>query len=182
MKLLPDNFRVYGDTVYLRPILMEDTNMLLSWRNSPYVVNNFFYRVPVSREEHINWMKNKVAIGTVYQYIVCLKSDDTPLGCVYLQHYEESDNSMESGVFMCEKTPKGRGIGTEAVKLLNFEVAFKELKLSKTYARVIDQNIGSLKLHEKAGFKEVSREPEKIVPTGEIVTAVSYELNNPGIQ
>lgn len=182
MKLLPDNYRIYGDLVYLRPILMEDTDMLLEWRNSPYVVNNFFYRVPISREEHINWMKNKVAQGLVYQYIVCLKSDDTPVGCVYLQHYEDGANSMESGVFMSERTPKGQGIGTEAVRLLNYEVAFKELGLNKTYARVIDQNIGSLKLHEKVGFEEVSREPDTVVPTGEQVIAVAFELNNPKIQ
>lgn len=182
MKLLPDSYRVYGDHVYLRPVLMEDTDMLLEWRNSPYVVNNFFYRVPVSKEEHIYWMKNKVLKGTVYQYIVCLKSDDSALGCVYLQHYEESDNSMESGVFMSERTPKGQGIGTEAVRLLNYEVAFKELDLDKTYARVIDQNIGSIKLHEKAGFKEISRELDSIVPTDEQVTAVTFELYNPRIQ
>lgn len=182
MKLLPDNYRVYGDNVYLRPILMEDTDMLLEWRNAPYVVNNFFYRVPVTKDEHINWMRNKVAKGSVYQYIVCLKSDDSPLGCVYLQHYEEADNSMESGVFMSEGTPKGKGIGTEAVRLLNYDIAFGELGLSKTYAKVIDENIGSLKLHEKAGFREILREPEKIVPTGEMVTCVTFELNNPKIQ
>lgn len=177
MKLLADDYKVFGNKVYLRPISMEDTDMLLEWRNAPYVVNNFFYRLPISKEEHILWMKNKVCKGLVYQFIVHLKDDDMPVGCVYLQHYNEADNSMESGVFMSENAPKGQGIGTEAVKLLNYEIAFRELGLSRTIARVIDYNAGSLKLHEKAGFIEISRERETLYPGNEVVTAVTFELN-----
>lgn len=178
MRLLTDDYRAIGEKVYLRPIRMEDTDMLLSWRNAPYVMENFFYRLPISKEEHIAWMKNKVNKGAVYQFIVCLKNEDTPVGCVYLQHYNESDASMESGVFLSENAPKGQGIGTEAVKLLNFEVAFKELGLNRTIARVIDYNEASLKLHAKSGFTEIKRDMEKLYPDGKDVVAVTFELLN----
>lgn len=179
MRLLPKDYRAIGEKVYLRPISEEDTDMLLSWRNSPHVMENFFYRLPVSKEEHLDWLKNKVNKGIVYQYIVCMKNEDNPVGCVYLQHYDETDNSMESGVFLDEEAPKGQGIGTEAVNLLNYEVAFRELRLNKTIARVIDHNQGSLKLHTRVGFVEIKRDIEKLYPSGEEVVAVTFELTNP---
>ena len=53
--------------------------------------------------------------------------------------------------------------------------AFETLKLSKTYARVIDTNKASLNLHIKAGFKEISRSSDRVIPTGDEVTAVTFE-------
>lgn len=166
--------KIFGDRIYLRPITIDDTEKVLSWRNSPYVVNNFFYRLSISEEEHNNWIENKVNKGLVYQFVVHLKDTDEEIGCVYLQHYEAVDNSMESGVFMSEDAPKGQGLGTEAVKLMNDKVAFEMLGLSKTVARVIATNSASLRLHEKAGFNEISREKEKLIPSGEIVECVTF--------
>lgn len=178
MRIIPENFRIYGDRIYLRPITIADTKMVLSWRNSPYVVNNFFYRLPISEEEHSDWIENKVNKGLVYQFVVHLKDTDEEIGCVYLQHYEAFDNSMESGVFMSEKAPKGKGLATEAVKLMNDCVAFEMLGLSRTVAKVIATNIGSLRLHEKAGFEEISREKAKIIPTEECVECVTLFCPN----
>jgi len=177
MKPLDDSYRLVGDRIYLRPITIDDIGDLLFWRNAPFVVNNFFYRNPISYEEQVNWINNKVKTGEVFQFIVCLK-DDAPVGCVYLQHFDEKAGAMESGVFMSVNAPKGQGIGTEAVSLMNREFAFKTLKLNKTFARVIDGNIGSLRLHEKAGFTEIGRCEDTIIPTGEKVTSVEFELIN----
>lgn len=176
MEPLDKDYRLYGERVYLRPITVEDTDMVLGWRNDDFVVSNFFYRKSISREEHLNWIENKVNKGLVYQFIVCMKDTDEPIGCVYLQHYDESDNSMESGVFMSRTMPAGLGLGTESVKLMNEEFAGKVLKLSRTMARVLDSNTASIKLHLKAGFFEKSRETVEIVPSGVSEPAVTFEL------
>lgn len=178
MKPLSDDYRLTGEKLYLRPITFDDIDMVLSWRNSDYVMKCYFYRVPISYDGQHAWISNKVKSGEVFQFIVCL-NDDTPVGCVYLQHYNEADNSMESGVFMSPDAPKGCGIGTEAVSLMNNAFAFDYLKLNRTTARIIDTNTGSIRLHEKAGFKLINRTTESIVPTGEIVDALEYELMNP---
>lgn len=175
MKAFSDDFRVYGERVFLRPITRNDTRKILAWRNATYVVNNFFYRLPISEEEHTDWLVNKVEKGIVYQFVVHLIDTDEEIGCVYLQHYEAPNNSMESGVFMSEDAPKGQGLGTEAVKLMNDKVAFEMLGLSRIFARVIATNIGSLRLHEKVGFREISREKERVIPSGEIVECVTFE-------
>ena len=42
----------------------EDTDVVVRWRNEKIVVENFIYRKPISKEEHLNWLKNK-SIKTV---------------------------------------------------------------------------------------------------------------------
>lgn len=178
MKPLNDDFRINGERLYLRPITVDDIDMLLKWRNAPYVSDNFFYRKPISHSEQEAWINNKVKGGEVFQFIVCL-NDDTPVGCVYLQHYDSASNSMESGVFMSEEAPRGVGIATEAVSVMNYDFAFKYLNLSTTFARVIDTNIGSLRLHEKAGFIKTKEEECEIIPDGYYVNSIEFELKNP---
>lgn len=173
-KPLDKGYRLEGKTLYLRPVMADDTPMVLSWRNAEFVRRKFFYRSEVTESDHENWLENKVAKGLVFQFIVCLKEGDKPVGSVYLQHYEASDNSMESGLFMAEDMPAGRGIATEAYGLLTTEFA-KELGLSKLNARIIAENTASIRVHEKCGFIPAGTTEETIVPTGERVVAVNME-------
>lgn len=176
-KPLEKAFRLSSERLLLRPITKEDTDMVLGWRNASYVRDNFFYRIPITREQHLSWLHDKCETGLVFQFVVCVIEDgkNEPIGSVYLQRYNEADDSLESGVFFDENAPKGKGYATEAVELMN-KFAFETLGVSKTIARVIATNGPSLRLHERAGFKEVSREVEKIVPDGDEVTAVTFEL------
>ncbi|MCQ2522725.1 MAG: GNAT family N-acetyltransferase [Lachnospiraceae bacterium] len=176
----PDKeLRIYGNEVYIRPITVEDTDMVLGWRNSKRTVENFFYRKPISREEHLDWIENKVNKGLVHQFVVCSIKDDTPMGVVYLQHFDENANKMESGVFMSENAPSGRGIATEAVKLLVYDYGFKVLGLHKQFARVLGSNEASKRLHIKAGFKEEGYATDDMFLDGKYVDVVTYGVINP---
>lgn len=169
--------RLGSQRLYLRPITIEDTDMVLSWRNSEYVRNNFFYRLPISKEEHIKWVTEKCDKGLVFQFVVVEKETDLPIGCVYLQRYNPEDDSLESGVFFSEGAPKGKGYATEAVKIMN-EFAFSTLKVSKTIAEVISTNEASMKLHKKAGFEVLSNSLGTIIPTGEKVEKTTFVMNS----
>ena len=109
---------INGNRIYLRPITADDTAMVLSWRNSDRTVRNFYYRKPITEEEHLKWLTGKVGTGEVWQYIVILKETDAPIGCVYLQHIDPATLTGETGVFFSEDAPAGQGLATEAVKLL----------------------------------------------------------------
>lgn len=176
----PDkNLKIYGQNVYIRPITVEDTKDVLEWRNCERTVKNFFYRKPISEKEHLDWIENKVNKGLVHQFIVCGKDDEKPMGVVYLQHYDEEANKMESGVFMSESVPAGKGIGTEAVRLLVYEYGFKVLGLHKQYARVLGTNEASKRLHIKAGFEEEGYAKDDMVVEGQYVDVVTYGVINP---
>ncbi len=147
------DIRVIGEKIYLRPITLEDTDLVLKWRNDERVVQNFIYRKPISREEHINWMEQKVAMGKVVQFVICDLQTDKPLGVVYIQNIEEEHSKAEEGIFLGEKEAFGRGIGTEAAKLM-IQYAFDVLGLHKLTARVLAYNMASRRMHESAGYEQ----------------------------
>lgn len=167
--------RVVGEKIYLRPITMEDTDLVVKWRNDERVVQNFIYRKPISREEHINWMEQKVATGKVIQFIICDMQTDKPLGVVYLQNIEEEHSKAEEGIFLGEEEAFGRGIGTEAAKLM-IQYAFETLGLHKLTARVLAYNIASRRMHESAGYEQEAYFKEELYLEGHYEDLIFYGI------
>ncbi len=165
---------IQGTNVYLRPITEADTDMVLAWRNSDRTVSNFYYRTPISVDDHLNWIRNKVNKGEVYQYIVYTTEGDTPVGCVYLQHIEVDTLTGETGVFFSEDAPAGKGLATEAVKLIGEKVGFEMLGLLHLTAKVMEKNIASRRVHEKAGYRLVKTIEGEACTDGEIVNSLYF--------
>lgn len=177
MKPLKDDVRVVGEQIYLRPITVEDTDLVVGWRNDDKVVRNFIYRKPISREEHLNWIEHKVATGKVVQFIICDKLTDKPLGVVYIQNIEEEHLKAEEGIFLGEKEAYGRGIGTEAAKLM-VQYAFEELGLHKLSARVLAYNVASCKMHESAGYQQEACFKQELLLDGKYEDLIFYGILN----
>ncbi len=170
---------ITGNRIILRPITAEDTQMVLEWRNCDRTVRNFYYRKPISKEEHLNWLANKVDTGDVWQYIVVLKETDAPIGCVYLQHIEPDTMTGETGVFFSENAPAGQGLATEAVELLGTEVGFKMLGLLHLTAKVMSTNTASVKLHIDAGYRPVREVKGETCTDGELVDSTYFVKDAP---
>lgn len=170
---------ITGNRIILRPITADDTAMVLKWRNSDRTVRNFYYRKPVTAEDHAKWLSDKVDKGEVWQYVVILKENGAPIGSVYLQHIDPATLTGETGVFFSEDAPAGQGLATEAVKLLGEEVGFKMLGLLHLTAKVISTNTASMKLHEKAGYRISKEVKGEICTDGEIVDSTYFVKDAP---
>lgn len=169
---------IRGEQVYLRPITVEDTDMAVRWRNKETVVKNFIHREPVTRENHINWLENKVFRGLVHQFIICRNEDDMPLGSIYLQNFEEEHKKAEWGIYIGEEAAYGKGIGTEAAKLvLNY--AFEELGMHKVMSRVLAANKASLRMNEKAGYHREAYLQDELLLEGKYEDLVLFGAINP---
>ena len=142
---------IEGNAIYLRPIVMEDTDHILRWRNSERVRKNFIYQADFTREGHESWMRNKVATGEVVQFIICEKGSDRPVGSVYFRDVDKNDNKAEYGIFIGEEDAAGKGIGSETAKLA-VTYAREQMKLHKLMLRVFADNKAAVCSYEKAGF------------------------------
>lgn len=49
--------------IAIRPITAEDTENIVRWRNSPSVMQNFIFRIPLTPEGHMHWFENRVQTG-----------------------------------------------------------------------------------------------------------------------
>ena len=178
-KPLEPNFRVDGEDIYLRSISENDAELILSWRNSDFVASKFFYRLPLSMDEELAWIHGKVETGEVFQFIVYTKDTDTPIGSVYLQHFDEVENSMEYGIFMSEDMPEGKSYGTQALRTLTYEFAFKYLNLSSTCGIIIKDNTASRRVAEKTGYIVTGECIRNTVPDNVPIEAVTVRHNRP---
>lgn len=173
MEPMKKDLRISGQQIYLRPITADDTGLAVRWRNQKTVVENFIYRKEVTRADHEEWLAQKVFRGLVHQFVICRIGDDMPLGSVYLQNFVMEHKRAESGVYLGENHMRGKGIGTEAVKLME-DYAFGALGLHKLTARVLAFNKASRRLHEKAGYVQEAYLKEELFLDGKYEDLVLY--------
>lgn len=137
--------------IYLRLMTWEDTDNIVSWRNSDAVRKNFIYQELFTREGHENWIKTQVNTGKVVQMIISDLATDKPLGSVYIRDIDRQHNKAEYGIFIGEADARGRGVGTAAAKLM-LRYCFEEEGLHRIYLRALSGNEQAIRSYEKAGF------------------------------
>ena len=175
---IPESKRIEGNQIYLRPITREDTDKIIQWRNSDTVRPFFIYQEPFTREGHLNWLKKMIESGKGCQFIICLKEADRPIGSTYLRDYDPVSRKAEYGVFIGEKEQKGKGIGTEALKL-TMEFAFDELKLHKVFARAFSDNQASIHSLLKGGFRQEACLRDEVLVAGRYRDIILLARLNP---
>ena len=138
--------------IYLRPMTYEDTDRIVSWRNSDAVRRNFIYQELFTRESHENWIRTRVETGDAIQMIICELDTDKPLGSVYIRDIDRKHRKAEYGIFIGEPSARGRGLGTAAARLM-LRYCFEEEGLHRIYLRVLAGNDQAIRSYEKAGFR-----------------------------
>ena len=109
-----------GTAATLRPITDADTDLIVKWRNTPSVVQNFIFRQTFTPEMHRSWLTTKVATGQVVQYIILDNADGKPVGSVYYRDIDNHNRSAEYGIFIGEESARGKGLGTETARLFDW--------------------------------------------------------------
>lgn len=142
---------IEGEKVRIRLITLDDTKLIVKWRNTASVKNNFIFREEFTEEIHVNWMNTKVATGEVVQYIIEEKKTNMAIGSVYLRNIDLKHNSGEYGIFIGEEEARGKGYGTEAAKLFVASM-FEKLQLHRIFLRVLSENDVAYRSYERAGF------------------------------
>ena len=138
--------------IFLRKMTVDDTDLIVSWRNSESVRKRFIYRGEFTREGHLSWIKNMVETGKVIQMMICDLETGQPLGSVYLRDVDRGHSKAEYGIFIGESSARGRGVGTAAARLM-LQYSFEEEKLHRIFLRVLADNPRAIKSYEKAGFQ-----------------------------
>lgn len=133
--------------VCLRQATIDDLLMTWTWQQEKSIRQYTFNKNAPTIEEHTNWFKQRLTDSLGVYCIICYK--DTPCGVINLQ-FNADLNMYELG-YLVSKSFQGKGIGSKAV--LNAVGLVHPFKL---YARVVPENIASLKAIEKARFVKFS--------------------------
>ncbi|MCI8566662.1 MAG: UDP-4-amino-4,6-dideoxy-N-acetyl-beta-L-altrosamine N-acetyltransferase [Lachnospiraceae bacterium] len=172
--------RIEGVNIYLRPITMDDTADILRWRNDERVRSNFIDQALFTVETHENWMRTRVASGSVVQFIIHEKETGRPVGSVYLRDIDRKNKKAEYGIFIGEADAAGKGLGSEAARLA-VAYARDTLKLHKLMLRVFADNAGAVKSYQRAGFEKEGYLRDEFLQAGGyrdiLLMAIIFEEN-----
>ncbi len=143
-----------GERVSLRPLKRSDQASLQKYANDWQVARYlplmpFPYKLEHARR-WINITHRTARNKTEYHLGVHLTGKDEIIGMVGLMKVNWNSRNAELGYWMARKY-WGRGYMREAISLM-LRYAFKDLRLVRVYAVVLDTNIPSVKVLERVGF------------------------------
>jgi RimJ/RimL family protein N-acetyltransferase len=144
---------IEGERIYLREIRLSDANKnYRDWMNDPEInqyLESRFERWSVSKlRRYISDIKRNP--DNVFLTIVS-KDGNKHIGNIKIGPINRSHRYADVGVIIGEKSFWGKGIATEAIKLV-VDYAFNKLGLHKLTAGAYSCNISSIRAFKRAGF------------------------------
>lgn len=82
--------------------------------------------------------------------------DFRPIGVMNIRDFTNPHGTAEFGISIGEPAERGRGFGTEAVRLI-LDYAFSVLNVHNVWLDTPAYNAAALRAYEKAGFREIGR-------------------------
>lgn len=145
----------------LRRMTIEDSALIVRWRNQDWVREHYIYRETFTLEGQEAYYHSQVETGRVTQFIVCELDGDRPIGCTILNDYERHDGHGEYGMFLGEADAAGKGYSPEMVRM-TLDYGFRELGLTEIMSRIFTDNIPSIKGCNRGGMEsmEILRDVE----------------------
>lgn len=140
--------------IYLRALNPDDYKVSVKWRNDPAIqemIGGPKYFVSPERERQ--WVENAIISKDKIVLAVCLIENDQYIGNVMLQDIDWINRTARVPYMIGDKSVWGKGYATEA-RMLMLKFAFEERNLRRISAVVLEDNIASLRVNEKCGFKK----------------------------
>ena len=145
---------IEGDQIYIRAMELEDVKHKVQWLNDKEVRKSLIYSdYPASVLATEQWLRRVVTDPTRKDFIVCLKSEDVPIGFAGLRNIDRNNQKAESYLGIGAKEYWGRGLGLD-IKQALLDYCFDELKLNKIYSQHLVDNQAMIKINKRLGGKE----------------------------
>ncbi len=140
-----------GERIYLSPMSIDDCQLYTKWLNDETLasgIGNFKFNINELGEKE--WIENSCKKGE-HGYSIIRKSDDKLIGAYGLELKDAISRRYHVGGFIGEINDRGKGYGTEALKLIT-KYAFEILNAETIYSGIYSFNEGSIKSAKKAGY------------------------------
>jgi RimJ/RimL family protein N-acetyltransferase len=137
--------------VVLTPVTDDDLPVMLNWINDrEQAIFNAPYK-PVSPRQHQEWFESVQRRSDMQLFGVRLSDTGELIGTCQLHSINKVHRSAELQIRLGQVQQRGKGYGTEAVRLL-LEFAFKDLNLHRVNLHVFSTNQAAIRVYEKVGF------------------------------
>jgi len=152
MEYTPIKTVFHSESLILRPVTPEDvTHTYVAWMNEPEVNKYMETRFREQTREAVeSYVGTAIKNPDLHFFAILDPVSGKHIGNIKLAvnpHHRRGEISL----FIGEKDFWGRGLATEAIKMIS-DHGFNELRLRKITAGCYSNNKGSARAFEKAGF------------------------------
>jgi RimJ/RimL family protein N-acetyltransferase len=149
---------IAGATVALGPLRREHLRLYLRWINDFGTTRTLGVPSgPMTMEQETAWYE-KAALDP-WSFTIYERATGRPIGNCGLHGVDWPNRTTVVGIMIGEVEARGRGYGTEAMRLL-LDYAFTVLGLHSVMLNVFEYNLAGRRSYEKAGFREIGRRRE----------------------
>ena len=139
--------------VVLKPVTIDDLELLREWRNRPDIRQCMFEQNEISSVQQRHWFSKVSVDKTQLQFVICYK--EKRIGACNLKSSNsvaiDACISAESGMYIADNKYRGTILAFFAALALN-EFAFLSLSLRAIVAKVKSSNVGALRFNEQLGY------------------------------
>ena len=148
-----------SDRIILRPMVIEDADLIVKWRSDPEI-SKWVFSEPPTIEEHLKWFYGPKPDRI--DYVICLKDStvggfllpstqkEIPIGTVNFKNIDMG-HSAEAGKILGDHSQWGKGLAEEAF-VLWLKDGFEQLRFKKIYAFTKMNNSRNIQLNLQIGF------------------------------
>ncbi|MBR1156120.1 GNAT family N-acetyltransferase [Bradyrhizobium sp. JYMT SZCCT0428] len=145
-----------GQKIVLTELRHEDSETLFGWINDPETVRFNAPFIPVHAPNHSAWFEAITRDDRRIVFAIRMIGDPAIIGLLQLADMHPVHRSAELIIRIGEEFNRGRGAGSEAVRLAtNF--AFNDRNLQRVWLRVFADNARAIRAYEKAGLQVEGR-------------------------
>lgn len=136
------------DSFSIRPIEINDKDLILQWRNSERVRCNMYNDYVIAQQEHDNWFSHALFDKSASYFIFL--HEERPIGFISFTNINNLHGRAYWAFYLGETdVPRVSG---SAMEFFALDYVFLILKIRKLCCEVFTFNGGVIKLHEKFGF------------------------------
>ena len=161
-------------SIKIRRFEKSDIPYKVRWVNDSENHQYLHYDLPLETEKTEKWYEG--IKDRCNRYDATVTCDGIPVGVIGLLEIDSKNKKAEFYILIGEKSYKGKGIATQASKLI-LEYAFDFLNLNKIYLYTETSNIPAQKLFEKVGFVQEGKLKDDLFYNGKFVDRFIYSIS-----
>ena len=167
--------------IYLTPVTLNDSKMIVKWRNSNNVRNHCFDNRLITEESNKKFFEQYITTGKYKQFIVNKIDDEFgvvsyAIALIYLKDMDLVNARCELCIFTSDDGEWNNESQAIAIKMM-LQKAFDEYKMEKVYSYVFSKNEDEIKLLERAGLsKEAVLKKEAVDLEGNRVDVIRMSV------
>lgn len=167
---------VEGQKVALGPLRRDLIPLYHAWITN-LTTNRFMLAKAASMtlDGEVAWYESVIKRSDTTMFTIYELPEYRPVGNVDLHAIDQANRSAELGIMIGEVDARGRGLGTEAVRLV-CDLGFNVLGLNSIHLVTFGWNIAGQKAYVKAGFREIGRRREARWFDGRYWDDIWYDL------